>query len=247
MSPNAKPTFTRTERLVLAGLLLLSAVPVIGGALRLTELSTGIQIIGDNERFVAVPLPVVSHIIAAVLYSVLGAFQFLDGFRQRFPKWHKRAGRLLIPAGLVVALSGLWMNQFYPLPELDGELLYALRLVFGSAMLFAIVAGMNALRQKEFIRHGAWMTRAYAIGMAAGTQVFTLLPLMLEPDLLNESTRALGMGAGWVINLCIAEWIIHRRARRRTRAAARSIQTTSHQYRLSQQRSKSHDPKHLQP
>ena len=124
MSFQAKKTFTKTDRFVLIGLLVLSAVPVLGGSLRLTELSTGVEIIGDNERFFANPLPVVSHITAAILYSVLGAFQFLGGFRRRFPKWHQRTGRLLIPAGLIVALSGLWMSHFYPLPELDGKLLY---------------------------------------------------------------------------------------------------------------------------
>ena len=162
--------------------------------MRLTELSTGIEIIGDNERFFSDPLPVVSHITAAILYSVLGAFQFLGGFRRRFPKWHQRTGRLLIPAGLIVALSGLWMSHFYPLPELDGELLYAMRLFFGTAMLLAILVGIDAIRKRRFVQHGAWMLRAYAIGMAAGTQVFTHLPLILFPDLLNELTRALCMG-----------------------------------------------------
>ena len=222
MSLQAKKTFTRTDRLVLIGLLILSAVPAIGGSLRLTELSTGVEIIGDNERFFADPLPVVSHIIAAILYSVLGAFQFLGGFRRRFPKWHRRAGRLLIPAGLIVALSGLWMSHFYPLPELDGELLYAMRLFFGTAMLLAIFASIDAIRKRKFMQHGAWMMRAYAIGVAAGTQVFTHLPVLLFPDLLNESTRALCMGAGWVINLIVAELIIRRRKSQRKQSGIRT-------------------------
>lgn len=215
MSLQAKKTFTRTDRLVLIGLLILSAVPAIGGSLRLTELGTGVEIIGDNKRFFADPVPVVSHIIAAILYSILGAFQFLGGFRRRFPKWHKIAGRLLIPAGLIVALSGLWMNHVYPLPELDGELLYAMRLFFGTAMILAIFASIDAIRKRDFIQHGAWMMRAYAIAMAAGTQVFTHLPVIFFPDLLNESTRALSMGAGWVINLIVAEWVIRRRMKQR--------------------------------
>jgi hypothetical protein len=54
------------------------------------------------------------------LYSLLGAIQFVPSLRSRKVGWHRRAGRLLIPSGLVAALSGLWMAQFYPWPQYDG-------------------------------------------------------------------------------------------------------------------------------
>ncbi len=55
------------------------------------------------------------------------------------------------------------------------------------------------------------MMRGYAIGLGAGTQVLTLLAggLIVGPP--NELGRALLMGAGWAINLAVAEWIIRRR------------------------------------
>jgi hypothetical protein len=52
------------------------------------------------------------------------------------------------------------------------------------------------------------MVRAYAIGLGAGTQVLTHLPWVLYFGAPDELTRALLMGAGWAINLAVAEWII---------------------------------------
>jgi hypothetical protein len=65
------------------------------------------------------------------------------------------------------------------------------------------------------------MTRAYAIGLGAGTQVLTHLPWFILIGKPGESARAVLMGAGWVINVLVAEWII-RRGQPRSQFAGRS-------------------------
>ena len=115
-------------------LIALCAIPLVAGAVRLGTLAAGAAVTPENERFFAAPLPVVLHVVAAAVYTVLGAFQFVPGFRRRRPGWHRRVGRLLVGAGLVAALSGLWMAQFYRLPAHDGALVYGFRLLFGSLM-----------------------------------------------------------------------------------------------------------------
>ena len=127
---------------------------------------------------------------------------------------------LVVGSGLVVALSGLWMAQFYELPELDGALLYAFRLLFGWLMAAAIVLGFAAIRRGDVRGHRAWMMRGYAIGLGAGTQVLTLLAGEMVAGPPSVLGRALLMGAGWAINLAIAEWIIRRRPARSARTAA---------------------------
>ena len=196
---------------LVAALLLLSAIPLAAGAFRLTQLAGGAEITPANARFFASPLPVVLHIVSASVYAILGAFQFAPGFRRRRPGWHRAAGRLVVVCGLLVGLSGLWMTLFYPRPAGDGELLYALRLLFGSAMVVSIVLGFAAIRRGDVIRHRAWMMRGYAIGLGAGTQVLTLAAGALIVGPPSELSRALLMGAGWVINLAVAEWAIRKR------------------------------------
>jgi hypothetical protein len=64
----------------IAGLLLLSAIPITAGAFRLNQLASGAEITPANARFFAMPLPVIVHIIGASLFAVLGAFQFSTAF-----------------------------------------------------------------------------------------------------------------------------------------------------------------------
>ena len=199
---------------LIAALLVLSVVPLASGAFRLTQLAGGVEVTPANARFFASPLPVVTHIVSAAVYSILGAFQFASGFRRRYPGWHRAAGRLLVGCGLLVGLSGLWMTLFYALPESDGALLYAFRLVFGSAMVASIVLGYTTIRRGQVQRHRAWMARGYALGLGAGTKVLTLAAGELTAGPPSELGRALLMGAAWVINLLVAEWAIRRRATR---------------------------------
>ncbi|MFI7536435.1 DUF2306 domain-containing protein [Streptosporangium sp. NPDC049376] len=192
------------------GLIALSVIPVVAGALRLGEVAGGAAVTPANARFLATPLPVVLHIIGASVYGIVGVFQFAGEFRRRRPGWHRTAGRVLVGCGLVAALSGLWMTVFYPRPPGDGDLLALFRLVFGTAMTVSLVLGLAAVLRRDLRRHRAWMIRGYAIGVAAGTQAFTQLPWMLLVGPLDEIPRALLVGAGWVINLAVAEWIIRR-------------------------------------
>ena len=191
-------------------LIVLSLVPAAAGTVRLAELTGGAAITEANQRFMATPVPVVLHILAVVPYSLVGAFQFAPAFRRRHRRLHRAAGSVLVVLGLMGALTGLWMAHFYPWPAGDGEAVYGLRLLFGSAMVLSIVLSLDAVRRRDFVAHGAWMMRGYAIGLGAGTQVLTHLPYFALVDQPNELGRAVAMGAGWVINVVVAEVIIRR-------------------------------------
>lgn len=211
----------RSSRLSTTGLLALCVIPALAGVIRLAELATGAAITPDNARFFASPVPVVLHIVSVILYSVLGAFQFAPRFRRRRLGWHRMAGRILVPAGLVVALSGLWLTLFFPVPARDEGLLEVFRIIFGLAMTIAIVLGFLAIRRRDIVRHRAWMIRGYAIGMGAGTQAVTIAPVTVLAGAPTGLSWALLMGFGWTFNLAFAEWIIrrgHRATPHRSRA-----------------------------
>ena len=160
------------------------------------------------------------HIISAVIYATLGAFQFSSRFRRRRPGWHRMAGRVLVVLGLSVAFSALWMTLFYPRPPGPGELAFVFRLAFGSSMAASITRGFAAIRRRDIAGHQAWMTRAYALALGAGTQVFTQ-GIGGAVFGASELTADLSLGAGWVINLAVAEYVIRRhRSRRPVRATA---------------------------
>ncbi len=216
-SRNRIRSHSRMKWGVPAALIALSLIPVIAGAARLTELTGGAAVTPENARFFTSPIPVVTHILTVTVYSLLGAFQFAPALRRVSPpqrgkrSWHQTAGRILVPAGLLAALSGLWMSVLYTLPETDGPTLLVLRLIFGFGMLLSIILAVLAIRRRDFATHGAWMTRAYAIALGAGTQAVVLLSWMLITGPTDQTMRAVLMGASWVINLVVAEYFIQRR------------------------------------
>jgi uncharacterized membrane protein YozB (DUF420 family) len=199
-------------------LVVLSAIPVTSGTLRLIEVAGGPAVMPSNNRYGTFPLPLVLHIVSAIVFALAGILQFLPRFRRRHPTWHRRAGRMLVPAGLLVAGSGLAMTLFYEAQPNSGTLLYLFRLTFGSAMAASLVLGLTSIRRRNITAHMAWMTRAYAIGLAAGTQAFTegfSEPLFGTGVIASD----LAKGAGWIINLAIAEAAIRRPTSRRTATA----------------------------
>lgn len=199
-------------------LLTLSVIPLTAGALRLIQLAGGPAVIPADERFAGLPAPLVVHIVGAALYVVVGAFQFVPSIRRHHLTWHRRAGRVLAVAGMLVAGSALWMTVQYAQKPGTGDVLYVLRLLFASATVASLVLGVNAARAHDLRAHRAWMIRAYAISLAAGTQAFTE-PIGGALFGAGDVRDDLAKGTGWVVNLAIAEWAIRRPVRQ-----ARAVQ-----------------------
>jgi uncharacterized membrane protein len=218
MSRTAAPARSTTSaRWVPYALVALSAIPVVAGSLRLVEVFGGPHLMPHNARISASPAPVVVHILSVIPYAVLGAFQFSSRLRRRRPGWHQATGRVLVVLGLAVALSGLWMTLVYPRQTDTGVLAFLFRLAAGSGMAASIVLGFAAIRRRDVATHQAWMTRAYALALGAGTQTLTLGVAHAVLGSAVPSTD-LGLGAGWVLNLVVAEVLIqHSRQRRPTR------------------------------
>ena len=194
---------------------MLSFVPAIAGAVRLSGLSgsaNGGGVTTENARFVAMPAAVVLNILCASLFCALGVHQFDSARRQSFPLLHRIAGRVAAPCGIVAALTGLWMTAAYAIPaELQGPLLYGVRMVVGLAMTLAVIVSVRAVLQRRIAQHRAWMVRAYALGQGAGTQVLILLPVTLMAGAPTFIFRDVLMAAAWGLNVVFAEWVIRRR------------------------------------
>lgn len=192
--------------LAITGLLLLSALPVVGGALRLNEVSAAESTSGYGSA-----VPIVAHIVAMTVYCLLGAFQFSPALRVR-RGWHRAAGRVLIPAGFIAALSSIWLAVFFGGPA-DEFALAMVRLGFAVPMTAFLVLGSIAIKRRDFAAHGAWMTRAYAIAVSGGSQALVFALWTLNVGEVDASGETLLVAAGFVINSVVAELLILRRGR----------------------------------
>ena len=207
------PTRTRRDWWIPTSLVALTAVPALAGAARLVDLSSGRT--EENARFFDLPVPIIVHILGATTFCVLGAFQFMPSLRRRRPRWHRLSGRVLVPAGLAGALSGMWMAVFSDLPAHDNTALLWMRLFFGSLMAAGLVLGLLAILRRDVRTHQRWMARSYAVAQGAGTQALILGPMVLVSSQQGVgqpggTLKATGMGAAWLINLAVAEWLVRR-------------------------------------
>ncbi|MFN8169604.1 MAG: DUF2306 domain-containing protein [Candidatus Nanopelagicales bacterium] len=95
-------------------------------------------------------------------------------------------------------------------------------------MTASIVLAVVAVRRRDLAAHRDWMMRGYALGLGAGTQVLTTLAWVVPFGTPSPHVRTVLMGAGWAINLAVAEWFIRRRPApvprgRRTAPAATAV------------------------
>lgn len=199
-------------------LVALVVVPVVAGSLRIVEITGGPQLLPPNPRIAASPAPLVVHVVAAAVFAVAGAFQFPARIRRRHRTWHRRTGRVLVAAGLLVAGTGIWMTLFSAAAP-GGALLWTARLVAGSAIAVGLALGFTAIRRRDVAAHRAWMIRAYALSVAAGTQ--TLTQGLGEGVFgVTELSTGLSVGSAWLINAAVAERLVRRPAIRPTPAGA---------------------------
>lgn len=215
MKATSRPTSVRRRARpksgwpAITGLLLLSALPVLGGVLRLGEVGAGS---GDPSP-PASTVALVVHIVAMTVYCVLGAFQFSPALRAR-RRWHRSAGRVLVPAGFLAALSAVWLAVFFGGPP-DELALAMIRLVFATAMTVFLVRAVIAIRRRDFPAHGAWMTRAYAIAISGGTQALVFASWTIPLGDVDAFGEAWLVAVAFVINSLVAELLIRRRTGRR--------------------------------
>ncbi len=191
---------------LIAGLLVFGALPLSFGILRLLQLAGVSDVMPPAQ---APALPLVLHICGALLYTILGAFQFSAAIRRRWPAWHRAAGRVALVGASLIVVSALWLTASYATVSAGGIILAAFRLAVVATMAVAIGIGLAAAIVRDIPRHRAWMIRAYALGLGAATQMLVLMVAeMVSGGAPSELNRALLMGLAWGINLVVAEWAI---------------------------------------
>src|SRR5262245_52611861 len=67
------------------------------------------QFLALDDIFARYPTLTLVHILPALLFVVLGPFQFNQTFRQRHLQWHRWIGRALLVCGVIVGVTELLM------------------------------------------------------------------------------------------------------------------------------------------
>jgi uncharacterized membrane protein len=106
---------------------------------------------------------VLTHILPAMLFMVLGPLQFARGLRSRHPQMHRWSGRVFLAASGVVGISGLRLAYGKTIGGMDEK---AAIVLFGTFFLIALGRALWHALRREFAQHREWMIRGYAVGLA---------------------------------------------------------------------------------
>lgn len=113
------------------------------------------------------PVITLIHILPGAVFMILGPLQFLPRLRSKYPRFHRRSGRVFIFSGFIIGLSALVM-PFIMTPigginEAAGVLLFALY------FLTALSKAWWHILHRRVALHREWMIRAFAVGLAVAT------------------------------------------------------------------------------
>ena len=122
---------------------------------------------GDlDAHFASERTLVLTHILPAMLFMILGPLQFARGLRSSHPQMHRWSGRIFLAASAVVGISGLRLAYGKTIGGMDEK---AAIVLFGTFFLIALGRALWHALRREFAQHREWMIRGYAIGLAVAT------------------------------------------------------------------------------
>jgi hypothetical protein len=145
------------------------------------------------------------HVITSTFCLLAGFTQFFKSLI--FTKWHRFFGKFYVIVVLgLAAPSGLIMSFFA-----NGGVTSIVAFVTLSLLwIFSTIMALVTVKQKKFVKHGAWIIISYALALSALTLRawkwgFTNL---YELDLTPIELYRLVAWLGWVPNLIIALFLI---------------------------------------
>jgi uncharacterized membrane protein len=147
----------------------------------------------------------VAHFLGGAIALVAGALQVNPLLRARFLQGHRWAGRVYVVAVLTGGVAGLALA----IQSMGGFIARAGFALLAVAWLISTSLAYRHIRRRELPAHRRWMTRSYALTLAAVT-----LRIYLPASLIAGIPVTLAYPAiawlCWVPNLLVAEWLLSR-------------------------------------
>jgi len=156
----------------------------------------------------------ITHAVSSSVALFVGWLQYVKRIRVKSIAAHRLIGMLYAAAVAVGGVTGLYLAFFA-----NGG--YAGMAGFGLlalAWLYTTGAGVNAIVvRKNNIAHFNWMLRSYALAFAAVTlRVYLPVSIIIIGEEAFDTYYAAIAWLCWVPNLLVAEWLIRRKAMKRT-------------------------------
>lgn len=142
----------------------------------------------DGYRFMLM------HTTMGAFAMALGPFQFVAAIRRRYPIAHRVMGRIYLSGAVLSMIAGIAYLSSTPFQAVYSGTPFAIALYgLDLAVLYTAWLAYSAIRQREILRHQAWM--AFNFGLLLATPVLRLLWVIFGvafPD-MNQAQDNLGI------------------------------------------------------
>jgi uncharacterized membrane protein len=146
-----------------------------------------------------------SHMLASAWALAVGPWQFSSRLRRRALAVHRWVGRSYVAA---VVLGGLSAIALAPAAQTGAVAGLGFGLL-GVLWVASTIAALVAIRGGDLIAHRRWMTRSFALTLAAVT-LRLYLPAAFAAGIPFPTSYPMIAWLCWVPNLIAAEWLIRK-------------------------------------
>jgi len=161
------------------GLRLLAGLSVMLGGFSLRYVLPRVPFAVQSANFHSHLTALVVHAASAACALALGPWQFLAGWRGRWPRLHRYVGRTYVAVVTVAALAALWIAPTAAAGPVSSVGFAALAV----AWLVTTSLGVARVLEDDIPAHRRWMMRSFALTAAA----ITLRVYLALTSLLNWS------------------------------------------------------------
>jgi uncharacterized membrane protein len=191
-------------------LMALGALLVLLFSARYFTLDSEVYVESQRAVYEAHVVGLMIHISAMFVALALGPFQFLRSFRNRHLKLHRLTGKAYITGAMIGAVGGIYMS-FYSIADAWSGVGFAL---LGIGVLITTGRAYFLIREGNVQEHREWMTRSFALILAAVT-LRIYVPVLEGASMSEYNAFAIVGWASWLPNIIVAELLIRNQRGRR--------------------------------
>jgi uncharacterized membrane protein len=158
----------------------------------------------NRQSYINHEAGILLHIGAMMIGVLMGPTQFLRGFRDKHRGIHRTMGKVYLVASTIGGFSGMYMAFYTYADAISGVSFFLL----GTGVVLSNYMAYTAIRRRDVTTHREWMTRSFALMLAAVTLRIEVAPLQA---IFGEYTGyAIVAWSCWVANILVAEWWIRK-------------------------------------
>ncbi|EUC54554.1 membrane transporter, putative [Rhizoctonia solani AG-3 Rhs1AP] len=106
------------------------------------------------------------HLACVLPASMLSIIQFIPRLRTKYTSWHRYAGRIINVLTMISSICGIAIGRV----SFGGDLgTQTATFALGTMVLYSIIAGWKAIRDRKIEEHRIWMVRAWSYQMSIVT------------------------------------------------------------------------------